>query len=64
MVETSARALAGKNFFLESNLRPDVVVASEDIGSLEMDAQMVDLVGKGLKVCQEQAPARSCGQRC
>lgn len=59
VVETSAHALDGKNFFLDGDLRPDVVVASEDVRPLEVDAQMVDLVGEGLKVCQEQAPAKS-----
>jgi hypothetical protein len=64
MVETLAFALNGKHFFLDGDLRLDVIVASEDVGSLNVNAQMVDIVGVGLKVCQKHAPARSSGQRC
>jgi len=56
VVQTSAIGLDGKNFFLNSDLRLDIVVASEDIGSFDVDAQVVDLVGVVLKVCQKQAP--------
>ena len=59
VVETLAFALNRKDFFLDSDLRLNVVVAGEDIGSLEVNAQMVDIVGIAFKVCQKQAPARS-----
>ena len=58
MVETFAFSLDGKDFLLNGDLRLDVVVASEDVGSLNVDAQVGDIVGISLEVSQEHAPAR------
>jgi hypothetical protein len=58
MIETLAFALGWENFFLDGDLRLDVVVAGEDVGSLDVDAQVGDLVRVILKVGQEHAPAR------
>ena len=58
MIETLASTLNGKDFFLNGDLRLDVVVASEDIGSFDVNAQMGDIAGIRLKVGQEHAPVR------
>lgn len=58
MVETFTFALNGKDFFLNGDLRLDVVVASEDVGSLDVDAQVGDIVGISLEVGQKHAPIK------
>jgi hypothetical protein len=61
VVETLAFALDRKNLFLDGDLRLDVVVASEEVGSLNVDAQVGNIVRVILKVGQEHAPARESG---
>jgi hypothetical protein len=61
VVETFAFALDRKDFFLDGDLGSDVVVASEDVGSLNVDAQVGDIAGVLLKVSQEHAPVRRGG---
>lgn len=50
MIETLAFAMDWEKFFLNGDLRLDVIVASEDVGSLDVDTQVSDIVRVILKV--------------
>lgn len=61
MVETLAFAFDSKHLFLDGDLGLDIVVASEEDVTPDVDTQMGNLLGKGLEGRQEETPGNGSG---